>query len=184
MDTFLAVVALLLALVGVAGCILPVLPGTPICYVGMLAMACTEYSTLETSTLVTFLIVTIAVSLADYLLPAWLSRRFGGSKSGARGATIGMVVGLFCGPMGLILGPFIGAVLGEMTVNRDDSAKAFKVGFGAFLSFIVGTGLKLIASIAMLVYIIGDMGGLFTGWGASMSGWWDSVVGWITGLFS
>lgn len=183
MDTFLAIIALVLALVGVAGCILPVLPGTPICYVGMLAMACTQYSTLETSTLVMFLIITVAVSVADYLLPAWLSRRFGGSKHGATGATIGMVVGLFCGPMGLILGPFIGAVVGEMTVNRDDSAKAFKVGFGAFLSFIVGTGLKLIASIAMLVYIIGDMGGLFVGWGATISGWWSTITTWVTNIF-
>lgn len=183
MDTFLAIIALVLALVGVAGCILPVLPGTPICYVGMLAMACTQYSTLETSTLVMFLIITVAVSVADYLLPAWLSRRFGGSKHGATGATIGMVVGLFCGPMGLILGPFIGAVVGEMTVNRDDSAKAFKVGFGAFLSFIVGTGLKLIASIAMLVYIIGDMGGLFVGWGATVSGWWSTITTWVTNIF-
>ena len=183
MDTFLAIIALVLALVGVAGCILPVLPGTPICYVGMLAMACTQYSTLETSTLVMFLIITVAVSVADYLLPAWLSRRFGGSKHGATGAPIGMVVGLFCGPMGLILGPFIGAVVGEMTVNRDDSAKALKVGFGAFLSFIVGTGLKLIASIAMLVYIIGDMGGLFVGWGATISGWWSTITTWVTNIF-
>ena len=183
MDTFLAIIALVLALVGVAGCILPVLPGTPICYVGMLAMACTQYSTLETSTLVMFLIITVAVSVADYLLPAWLSRRFGGSKHGATGATIGMVVGLFCGPMGLILGPFIGAVVGEMTVNRDDSAKALKVGFGAFLSFIVGTGLKLIASIAMLVYIIGDMGGLFVGWDATVSGWWSTITTWVTNIF-
>ena len=94
-----------------------------------------------------------------------------------------MVVGLFCGPMGLILGPFIGAVVGEMTVNRDDSAKALKVGFGAFLSFIVGTGLKLIASIAMLVYIIGDMGGLFVGWGATISGWWSTITTWVTNIF-
>lgn len=70
MDTFLAVLALLLAVVGVAGCILPVLPGTPICYVGMLVMACTEYSTLSKPILITFLIVTILVSVADYLLPA------------------------------------------------------------------------------------------------------------------
>ena len=179
MDTLLAILALLLAVVGVAGCILPALPGTPICYVGMLLMACTEYSTLSAPILITFLIVTILVSVADYLLPAWLSRRFGGSKSGATGATIGMVVGLFLGPMGLIFGPFVGAVLGEMRVNRDDSAKAIRVGFGAFLAFIVGTGIKMIASIAMLVYIIGDMGGLFAGCGDTVSGWWSAVAGWF-----
>lgn len=184
MDTFLAILALLLAVVGVAGCILPVLPGTPICYVGMLLMACTEYSTLSKPILITFLIVTILVSVADYLLPAWLSRRFGGSKHGARGATIGMLVGLFMGPMGLLLGPFVGAVLGEMSVNRDDSAKAIRVGFGAFLSFIVGTGIKMIASIAMLVYIIGDMGGIFMGWGDSLGAWWTTVVEWFARLFS
>ncbi len=171
MDTLLAIIALLLAVVGVAGCILPVLPGTPISYVGMLVI------------LVTFLIVTILVSVADYLLPAWLSRRFGGSKRGATGATIGMLVGLFFVPTGLVLGPFIGAVLGEMSVNRDDSAKAFKVGFGAFLSFIVGTGLKMIASIAMLIYIIGDMGGVFVGWGNTMGGWWSTITTWVANIF-
>lgn len=184
MDTFLAVLALLLAVVGVAGCILPVLPGTPICYVGMILMACTEYSTLTKPILITFLIVTVLVSIADYLLPAWLSRRFGGSKHGARGATIGMVVGLFLGPMGLILGPFVGAVLGELSVNRDDSAKAVKVGFGAFLSFIVGTGIKLIASIAMLIYIIGDMGGIFMSWGNTLGGWWSTIAEWFVNIFS
>lgn len=183
MDTFLAIMALLLALIGLAGCILPVLPGTPICYVGLLLISWTEYSTIENSTLVMFLIVTVAVSLADYLLPAWLSRRFGGSTRGAWGATIGMIVGLFCGPMGLVLGPFVGAVLGEMTVNRDDMNKAIKVGFGAFLSFIVGTGLKMIASIAMLVAIVGDMGGLFASWGATIGGWFTSIGQWITQLF-
>ncbi len=184
MDTFLAIIALLLALIGVAGCILPVLPGTPICYVGMILMTCTEYSTLTKPIMITFLIVTILVSIADYLLPAWLSRRFGGSKHGARGATIGMVVGLFLGPMGLILGPFVGAVLGEMSVNRDDTAKAVKVGFGAFLSFIVGTGIKLIASIAMLIYIIGDMGGIFMSWGNTLGGWWSTIAEWFVNIFS
>lgn len=90
-----------------------------------------------------------------------------------------MIVGLFLGPMGLILGPFVGAVVGEMTVNRDDSAKAIRVGFGAFLSFIVGTGIKLIASIAMLIYIIGDMGGVFVGYGDTVSGWWSTITGWF-----
>ena len=100
------------------------------------------------------------------------------------GATIGMLAGLFMGPMGLLLGPFVCAVLGEMSVNRDDSAKAIRVGFGAFLSFIVGTGIKMIASIAMLIYIIGDMGGIFMGWGDSLGAWWTTVVEWFTQLFS
>ena len=57
------------------------------------------------------------------------------------------------------------------------------MGFGAFLSFIVGTGLKMIASIAMLIYIIGDMGGVFVGWGNTMGGWWSTITTWVANIF-
>ena len=83
-----------------------------------------------------------------------MPRRFGGSRAGAIGATIGTVVGFFfIPPLGILLGPFVGAVIGELCHNREDIPKAILVGFGSFLSFIVGTGLKLIAAVGMFLHI-------------------------------
>jgi len=158
MDIFLAVAAIVLSIAGLAGCIIPMLPGPPISYAAMLLAACMTDSSLTGISLVTFLLVTIAVTAADYFLPAWLARRFGGSHAGITGATLGMVAGFFIlPPMGIVLCPFIGAVIGELLVDREDTARAFRVGFGAFLSFIVGTGIKLAASAAMLAYIWYDV---------------------------
>lgn len=158
MDTFLAVTAIVLSIAGLAGCIVPMLPGPPISYVAMLLAACMSASSITGVMLVTFLLVTVAVTAADYFLPAWLARRFGGSRAGVVGATVGMVAGFFIlPPIGIVLGPFLGAVIGELTVDRSDTARALRVGFGAFLSFVVGTGIKLAASAAMLVCIWYDV---------------------------
>jgi conserved hypothetical protein len=101
--------------------------------------------------------VTVAVSAADYFLPAWMTRRFGGSRSGAIGATAGVFAGFFLfPPVGIILGPFAGAVLGELLNDRSDVPKAFLVGFGSFLAFVVGTGVKLAASAGMLIHVAAD----------------------------
>ena len=101
--------------------------------------------------------MTVAVSAADYFLPAWMTRRFGGSRSGAIGATAGVFAGFFLfPPVGIILGPFAGAVLGELLNDRSDVPKAFLVGFGSFLAFVVGTGVKLAASAGMLIHVTAD----------------------------
>ena len=98
-----------------------------------------------------------------------MTRRFGGSRAGAIGATIGTVVGFFfIPPLGILLGPFVGAVIGELCHNREDISKAFLVGFGSFLSFIVGTGLKLIAAVGMFVHISADTYPVVREWFASI----------------
>lgn len=80
------------------------------------------------------------------------------SRAGEIGATVGMIAGFFVfPPVGILLGPFVGAVVGELVVNREDTSRAMRVGFGAFMSFIVGTGLKLIASLVMLVYVFKEI---------------------------
>ncbi len=164
MDIFLAVAAIVLSIAGLAGCIIPMLPGPPISYVAMLLAACMTGSSLTGVSLVTFLLVTVAVTAADYFLPAWLARRFGGSRAGVTGATVGMIAGFFIlPPVGIVLCPFIGAVIGELLVDRENTARAIRVGFGAFLSFIVGTGIKLAASVAMLVYIWYDVASVIKG---------------------
>ena len=162
MDVFLSILAALFAVVGLLGCIVPMLPGPPMSYAAMILVACCSYSDLGWTTMVVFFIITVAVTVLDFLLPAWMARRFGGSRAGEIGATVGMIAGFFVfPPVGILLGPFVGAVVGELVVNREDTSRAMRVGFGAFMSFIVGTGLKLIASLVMLVYVFKEIASVF-----------------------
>lgn len=156
MDLLLSLLAIGFSLLGIVGCILPALPGVFFSYAGLLCAWCAGWSQMPADAAWIWLAVTIAVSVADYYLPGWMARRFGGSRAGSIGATVGIFAGLFFGPMGIILGPFVGAVAGELLHDRSDSAKAFRVGLGSFLAFIVGTGLKLGVAIAMFVLVLAD----------------------------
>ncbi len=157
MDLLLAIVAFLLSILGIAGCIIPAVPGTILSYIGLVCAYCASYSQISPTAMSVWLVISVAVIVADYFLPAWMTRRFGGSRAGAIGATVGVFAGFFLfPPIGIILGPFLGAVAGELLNNPNDRQKALKVGIGSFLSFLVGTGIKLIASIGMLVHIVAD----------------------------
>ena len=101
--------------------------------------------------------MTVAVSVIDYFLPGYFARLVGGTRAGSIGATVGMIAGFFAGGLvGVILGPFFGAVIGELIHDRSDSAKAVRSGFGSFLAFIAGTGLKLVAAIWMICLVWSD----------------------------
>lgn len=168
MDVLLSFLALLLSAVGIVGCIVPAIPGVIVSYVGLLCAWGASYSQFSGSAMLVWLAVTLAVTLSDYFLPGWMTRRFGGSRAGAIGATAGVFAGLFFGPVGIIAGPFVGAVAGELLHNRTNSARAFRVGIGSFLAFIVGTGLKLIASLTMLAMVAADIWAPFKEWAAGL----------------
>jgi len=171
MDILLSIIAFLLGLLGLVGCIVPVIPGALLSYMGVLCAFFTSYSQLGSGTLWVWALVCILVTLADYFLPAWMTKRFGGTRSGAIGATIGVFVGFFLfPPFGVILGPFMGAVLGELLHDKSDAGKAVVVGFGSFLAFIFGTGLKLVASVGIFVHIVADT--------------WPAIRTWFTTLFA
>ena len=114
----------------------------------------TDYAQFSGEYLALWAVLTGAVTLADYLLPAWITGRLGGSRQATRGAAIGTVAGLFFMPWGLVLGPFAGAFIGEMLHDRTDNARAFRVAFGSFLAFVLGTGLKLVVSLLMTFAIV------------------------------
>lgn len=157
METFLIIIALLCGIVGVIGSIVPILPGPALAFIGLVCAYFSSASSISVSMLWVWGIVTIAVCIMDYILPAYFSRMFGGSKAGMTGATIGIFAGMFMGPIGVIVGPFAGAVLGEMISEQRTLSEATKVGFGSFLSFIVGTGIKLVVTIMMTYYIARDL---------------------------
>lgn len=157
MENILSIIAIACGIVGLLGTVLPVLPGTIVSYLGMLLIAFRPDSEISLTMLIIWGILSVAVIVMDYILPAFLSKRFGGTKAGSTGATIGTILGIFGGPIGIILGPFFGAVIGELMAEKLSFNEAIKVGVGSMLSFLVGTFFKFIAGGLMLFYIIKDI---------------------------
>ena len=155
MEILIAIVAFLLLLTGLAGAIVPVLPGPPLSYAGLLLLQWSGYGGFTSAFLWLWATITVAVTIGDYFLPTLMAKQFGGSRMATVGSIIGLLIGLlFFPPIGLIIGPFIGALAGELIHNRTDSAKAFKVALGTFLAFFFSTGTKLIISAVMMFYAV------------------------------
>lgn len=157
MDILITICAILCGIIGVLGAVLPVLPGPALSFVGMVLAYFNGGDTITERMLWIWGIITIVVSILDYILPGYFSKIFGGTKAGITGATIGVFAGLFMGPLGIILGPFVGAVIGELLHEKKNLDKAITVGFGSLLSFLVGSGVKLILAGFMLYYIVIDL---------------------------
>ena len=153
MDIFLLIIAFRFMLIGIIGCIVPGLPGTPIAYVGMWIAQATERVDFTWQTLLIWGIVTIVVSVLDYVIPAWGTKRYGGTRWGVWGSTIGVFVGLFFGAAGVILGPLVGAIIGELMSGQEFS-RALKAGWGSFVGIFFGTIIKLICCGMMTVALI------------------------------
>lgn len=143
MDIFLLIVAFLCMLIGIIGCIIPGLPGVPIAYLGLWIAQATDKIDFSWQFLLIWGIVTVVVSILDYIVPAWGTKHYGGTKYGVWGSTIGVFVGLFFGAVGVILGPLVGAVLGEM-ISGKEFGEALRAGWGSFIGILAGTVLKLI----------------------------------------
>lgn len=156
MDIFLLVFSSVLILVGLVGCVLPILPGPPISFVGLLMLHYSSYGNFTSKNLWFFGVLAIVVTILDYVIPIWGTKRFGGSKRGQWGATFGLIAGLFLGPFGIILGPFFGAYLGEIS-GGGDSKMAMKSALGSFLGFLMGTGIKLITSGVMAYLFVAEV---------------------------
>ena len=150
-DYILVALGIILTLLGIIGCLVPVLPGPPLNFIGLLLLHFTRFGQFSRWTLIILAGVAIAVTLLDYLVPVWGTKKFGGTKYGIRGATVGLIIGLFLGPVGIIIGPFVGAFIGEM-LFKDDFSYAVKAGFGSLIGFLTGIGLKLAASFVMTFY--------------------------------
>ena len=154
-DIVLLILGCLLLLVGLAGAVVPVLPGPPLGYAGLLVLAWSGYADFSAGFLWLWAGITVVVTLADYLLPVWLTRRFGGSREASVGATLGVIAGLFLfPPVGLIVCPFLGAYIGQLSDHTTPREKALRVAFGSFIAFLLGTGAKLIVGAIMIVYAI------------------------------
>ena len=130
-------------LIGIIGCIIPGLPGTPVAYLGLLIAQATDRVDFTWQFLLIWAIVTVVVQVLDYVVPAWGTKRYGGTRYGVWGSTIGVFVGLIFGAVGVIVGPLVGAVVGEL-IGGKEVAEALKAGWGSFIGLLFGTILKLI----------------------------------------
>ena len=157
-EIALEIFCALLGVIGILGSVLPILPGPPISYVGMLILYIWGIDTqddLTRTVMITWLIVAIAVVVLDYIVPSYFTKVTGGSKTAAKASTVGMIIGiLFFPPAGMIIGAFLGALVAEMFIEGKELKHSLKAALGSFLGFLFGTGLKLTASGVMMYYII------------------------------
>lgn len=152
MDIFLLVVGLLFMLIGIVGSFLPVLPGPPLSWVGLLLLHLTDAVPQDWTFLVITLVIALLIFVMDYIIPAVGTKKFGGSKAGMVGTTVGLLVAIFFpifGFFGIIIWPFLGAMVGEL-INKADKKTALKAAFGSFIGFITGTFLKFLVAVIYL----------------------------------
>ncbi len=151
MDLLCITIGFVLMLVGIVGSILPVIPGTPISWVGLLMLYLAPSVPFDWIFIIVTGIVAIAIYVLDYIIPAIGTKRFGGSKAGAWGTTIGLIIGLFLPiPFGILIGAFAGALIGELVFNQTDGPDAVKAAFGSFLGFLASTFMKFFATVVYL----------------------------------
>lgn len=138
-------------IVGLVGCVLPVIPGPLIAYGALLLMQLSNKPPFSVAMMLFWGILTLIITILDYWVPIYGTKKAGGTKWGSNGAIIGMIVGMFLGPLGLFIGAFIGAFVGEI-LNKQSKGKALKAAMGSFLGFIAGVFGKIVFVLMILAY--------------------------------
>lgn len=139
---------------GIVGCILPVLPGPPISYAGLVLLQFTSRHPFSTRFLLMFAALTILITVLDYIIPIYGTKKLQGTKYGILGSAIGLLIGLiFFPPFGIIICPMLGAFLGELVTGKK-ADRAIRSALGSLLGFLTGTAIKLVVSIVMAYYFI------------------------------
>ncbi len=152
MDLILLVLGLILCLVGVIGSFLPIIPGPATSWLGILLLNLTSVVEFSLNFVLITLTVAISVGILDYLIPVLGVKKLGGTRSGQIGTTVGLVVGLIIlGPIGIIIGPFGGALLGEISTKKSIQ-ESIKPAFGAFIGVIAGSVIKFLISLTFLFF--------------------------------
>ncbi len=144
MSTALVIFAILFLIAGIVGCVLPALPGVPLSYLALVLLRFSDNGDEVSNTmLIVYGLLTVLVTVLDYVIPVWGTKRYGGSKWGVWGSIVGLIAGLFLGPWGIVIGPFVGAVVFELLGGKP-SKDAIRAGWGSFVGLLSGTIVKLI----------------------------------------
>lgn len=150
MEILFITLSFLLLAGGILGCALPVLPGPPLAYAGLLLLHFTGIAHFSTAQLVVWLMIVIVLQVVDYVTPLLGSKYSGGTSFGNRGCIAGTILGMFFMPWGIVAGPFLGAVGGEL-MGGMDLAHAVRAGIGCLMGFLLGTLLKVVVCFYFLV---------------------------------
>ena len=158
MDVVIIVIGLILALAGIIGCILPVIPGPIFSFLALILLSWAKNWQVFSQT---FLIImgslTALLMILDYIAPALGAKKYGASKTGLWGSAIGMVIGIFfIPPWGIIVGAFVGALVGELLAGKSGK-KALRAGWGILIGNVLGIGLKLTFTAVAFFYYIKEM---------------------------
>lgn len=156
-ENTLTIISLLCLVIGFFGSFLPVIPDALLSWIGLLIFKYTPYADYGWTTLIIAGILVAIVQILSYVLPAYGSKKFGGSRSGVIGASIGLVVGIIFAPFGLvsiIIAPFLGAFLGEYIFQKRGQKDALKAATGTFVGFMLSTGMSMLLCLGMLVYVM------------------------------
>ncbi len=156
MDIFLLLVGLVFVILGIIGSFLPILPGPLTSWIGLLLLQLTEIIPLDSTFLSITLAIAILIWVLDYFIPAIGTKRFGGTKYGVYGTTIGLILGLLSPiPFGMLLGAFFGAFFGELLYDSKDTNRALKASFGAFVGFLTSATIKFsIAAVYLVLFVL------------------------------
>lgn len=149
-NVILNLISGILLIIGIIGTILPVLPGAPLAYLGLIVFKFSDDCTYGWLTIIFAGLFVLIGFLMDYFLPSYFTKKLGGTKYGIWGSVLGLIVGLFFPPIGFIIGPFIGAFLGELIISKSTTKLALKSAFGSFIGFMVTTGYDM---ILVLIFI-------------------------------
>ena len=155
MDIFLLLLGFLFVCLGIIGSFLPVLPGPLTSWLGLLLLHFTKIIPMDWTFLGITLGLAILIWILDYFIPAMGTKRFGGTKYGVYGTTIGLIVGLLSPiPFGMLIGTFLGALIGELIYDSKDTNRALKASFGAFIGFLASTTIKFSISVIYFVLFV------------------------------
>jgi uncharacterized protein YqgC (DUF456 family) len=156
MDILFLILGFLFVCLGIVGSFLPILPGPLTSWIGLLLLHITKAVPIDWTFLGITLTISLLVWVFDYFIPAIGTKRFGGTRYGVYGTTIGLIIGLLSPiPFGILLGAFFGAFFGELLYNKKDTNRALKASFGAFVGFLASATIKFsIATVYVILFLI------------------------------
>ena len=156
MDIVLIIIGIICLIAGIIGCIAPFPPGPPLAYCSLILLQFTRFHPFSYTFLIVWAIIIIIITFLDYYVTVQGTKKFGGTKGGMWGATIGLFLGLFFTPIGILPGLFLGAFVGEI-LNKQNAGVAFRSAVGSFLGFLTGAFMKLIVCFVIVFYFVKGM---------------------------
>jgi uncharacterized protein len=153
-ETFLIILGIVLLLAGLAGCVLPVIPGPALAFLSLAVLQFLPDPPFTSQFMLNWAAIVFLVTVLDYVAPVYGAKRYGGTRWGINGSILGVIVGfLWIGPIGLIIGPFIGAYIGELIAGIG-AHNAMRAAFGTFVGFLAGTFVKIIVALIITYHFI------------------------------